>query len=320
MLKKVLILFILPFFIAGSFYSNALAAPTEEELTAVLSELNWTKEDLEAYLDYYELTLTDFETIEDLKVMLGTPITPENLSKLLDDYDLTREELDILLAGFGETVQDYHFIEDLDVAVDFYMNHDNVMKEVEDFLVTIGINEEEADRLFNHFMSLDESKLEEQMETIGARLDEFMMLDPEAELTPAQQEELAKLWEEMMGIFELKAVFYLVDEAGQKTPVSFVELSMMKEFTSAALLIELYDLNNNLLLDMQLSQEMLSSDFAINAGEKITEIGDMAGELTTIKHDRLPNTASPYVQNMLIGIAIILMGITLFFMRRKKQT
>src|SRR5688500_14681561 len=87
------------------------AVPPQNEINQLISELGWTNDDLTEYLDYYELSVDDFETIEDLKSMLGTPITDENVADLLLQYEMTRPQLETLLAEFGESLEDYYFIE-----------------------------------------------------------------------------------------------------------------------------------------------------------------------------------------------------------------
>ncbi|TCN27103.1 processed acidic surface protein [Mesobacillus foraminis] len=298
----------------------ALAQPPEEEVDQLLAELGWKMTDLESYLAYYELTLNDFETMEDLQAMLGTPITPENLDSMLEEYDLTREELDILLEGFGESVEkDYFFLEDLELALAFYQDHDNLMKQFESFLTTIGVTENEADALFTHFMALDQTDLETRMEQVGGRLESLMLTDPEAEITEEQKTEILGIWQEILTTVQLAPRFYLVDNSGGKTPIAFNALADMESLPSSALLLELYNLKGTRLLDLQVSAEMLDSQFVLDAGEKLTDIGDLAGELTHLKHEKLPDTASPYLANILIGLAAFLAGAAWFLFAWRKE-
>jgi processed acidic surface protein len=297
---------------------TGFAAPPQEQVDQLLSEIGWTQEDLQSYLDYYELTLDEFSTIEELDDFLGTPITDENLAELLAGYDMTRAELDTLLAGFGETVDDYVFIEDLDTSIDFYQNHDEYMEDSEDFLALMGLTEDEVDRFFNHLMALDQLTLEEQMVNVSARLEPFMELDPEAELTEQQIQELTSVWTEMLALLKIAPKYYLVNAAGVKRSVSFNELLAMETLTDDSLLLEIYDTAGTLLLDMQLSEDMLTSDFLFEGAEELANVGDLAGELTKIKHEKLPNTASPYGFNMVIGFIMVLLGALIFIKNRKR--
>ncbi|MFV2045922.1 processed acidic surface protein [Metabacillus litoralis] len=315
-MKKVMVLFIAWFCLTQQ---TALAAPPQEDIDQILTELGWTQQDLVDYLDYYELSLDDFETAEDLRSMLGTPITDENLAELLASYEITRQEMDVVLAEFGETLDDYYFIEDLDVALSFYLDHDGEMAEIEEFLALIGLTDEEVDSLFNHFMGLDEEQLEQKMEGIITRLDPYLMMDDMTVLTDAQQNELVSILQDMMNVLQLDARFYLDDNNGVRTEVTFKELMNMEELYGNTLAIELYNTNGDMLLDMSLSEDMLSSEFFIESGIELAEVGDMAGELTNLLHNRLPDTASSLWMNMLLGLLAIGVGITGFFLTKRFQ-
>ncbi|KKI93978.1 hypothetical protein WQ54_00050 [Bacillus sp. SA1-12] len=313
-MKKGIFLSLILFFVMNQ---SAFAAPPQNEVDQVLAELGWTNEDLTEYLDYYELTIDDFETIDDLKSMLGTPINDENLAELLAQYEITRADLDQLLAEFGENLEDYYFIEDLDIALSFYLGHDEEMADLEEFLALIGLTEAEMDSLFTHFMNLDEKQLEQEMENIITRLDPFLMIEDTTKLTEAQQDELISVLQDMMNILQLDPRFYLVDRNGVETAVTFKELMGMEELYGNELLVQLYNTNGELLLDMQLSEDMLTSDFIVNSGIEFAEVGDLAGELTTQLHNRLPDTASSLWTNMLYGLIAIGLGfIGLHFSRK----
>jgi processed acidic surface protein len=297
-----------------------LAAPPQEEIDSLLAQLGWSQADLQSYLDYYEMSIDEFSTIEELDDFLGTPITDENIEQLLNNYDMTRAELDTLLAGFGETVDDYWFIEDLDVSIDFYQNHDEEMKESEDFLAMIGLTEEEVDQFFNHLMALDQTALENQMMTVSTRLEPFLEMDPETELSDEQVQELTAVWTEILTLLKLDPKYYLVDAKGGKRPVTFSELAIMETLNDdESLLLELYDTAGTLLLDLQLSEDMLTSDFVFDGAEELTKVGELAGELTKLKHEKLPNTATSYGLNMVIGLLMIMIG-SIIFLKVKKRT
>ncbi len=60
-IHKVLLCSVLFSFSVPSLF--VMAAPPQEEVNQVLLEINWTMEELEEYLAFYELTLNDFESI-----------------------------------------------------------------------------------------------------------------------------------------------------------------------------------------------------------------------------------------------------------------
>jgi processed acidic surface protein len=315
-MKKGLILSFLFIFIIQQ---TAFAALPQDQVDQILSELGWTNHDLTEYLDYYELSIDDFETIEDLKSMLGTPITDENLADLLLQHEITRSELDTLLAEFGESVEDYFFIEDLDIALSFYLGHDEEMAELEEFMALIGLTDAEVDSLFTHFMELDETLLEQQMEDIISRLDPFFMLEDTTKLTEAQEDELVAVLKDMMTILQLDPRFFLVDKNGVETAATFKELMGMEELYGNELLIQLYSTEGELLLDMQLSEEMLNSEFLIESGIEFAQVGDLAGELTTLFHNRLPDTASSLWINMILGLLIVGFGLIGYLYSKRLQ-
>jgi processed acidic surface protein len=315
-MKKGLILSFLFIFIVQQ---TAFAALPQDQVDQILSELGWTNHDLTEYLDYYELSIDDFETIEDLKSMLGTPITDENLADLLIQHEITRSELDILLAEFDESVEDYLFIEDLDIALIFYLGHDEEMAELEEFMALIGLTDAEVDSLFTHFMELDETLLEQQMEDIITRLNPFLMLENTTELTVVQQDELVAVLKDMMTILQLEPRFFLVDKNGVETAASFKELMGMEELYGNELLIQFYSTDGELLLDMQLSEEMLSSEFLIQSGIEFAQVGDLAGELTSLFHNRLPDTASSLWVNMIVGLVIVGFGLIGYLYSKRLQ-
>jgi processed acidic surface protein len=300
--------------------SSAFAAPPQAEVDQLLIEMGWSQEDLQNYLEYYELTLDEFTSIEELDDFLGTPITDENLEELLELYGMTRPELDTLLAGFGETVADYFFIEDLETAIDFYANHDEYMKESENFLSLLGLTEDEVDRFFNHLMALDQTALESQMESVAAKLEPFLALDPESELTDQQIQELTAVWSEILALVKINPKYYLVDAAGRKREVSFGDLATMKTFNGESLVLELYSDTGELLLDMELSEDMFNSDFLLDGAQELIDVGDLAGELTNLKHEKLPNTASPYGINLMLSLLLVLIGLTILLTTRRAKT
>lgn len=157
------------------------------------------------------------------------------------------------------------------------------------------------------------------MEGIITRLDPYLMMDDMTVLTDAQQNELVSILQDMMNVLQLDARFYLDDNNGVRTEVTFKELMNMEELYGNTLAIELYNTNGDMLLDMSLSEDMLSSEFFIESGIELAEVGDMVGELTNLLHNRLPDTASSLWMNMLLGLLAIGVGITGFFLTKRFQ-
>ncbi|GGD23183.1 processed acidic surface protein [Pontibacillus salipaludis] len=121
-----LLLVVLVGFLVALFPAVSSAAPHSVEVDSLVEELGWTVQDLEEYLDFYDLSLDEFEDIDELTEFLGEPLTDENLNALLDDYGLSLEEASQLLMENGELEEGqrildvYTFLDDLDMDLSFY--------------------------------------------------------------------------------------------------------------------------------------------------------------------------------------------------------
>lgn len=130
---------------------DVFAEVTTEDLKKYTTETGLTEDDLEDYLAVYDLSLKDFENVNELVSYLGEPVNNETIQTLLTKHNLNEDELQHILGGFGESVEDYLFIKDLDTTVDFYLNHAEVLVEAERMLSEVGLTEDEIDGLFLHF-------------------------------------------------------------------------------------------------------------------------------------------------------------------------
>ncbi|MFT8322473.1 MAG: processed acidic surface protein [Bacillus sp. (in: firmicutes)] len=316
-MNKKLIMSILLVLLSFSSSIPVFAAPSKAEIEQLSNSLGWTEHDLENYLSFKEMKLTDFDNIKELKECLGTPITPNSLEHLLHSYHMTREELDILLAGFNEKVQDFWFIEDLDVAIDFYQNHETIMTNLEQFLISVGINETEKKQLYNHFKQLDQEVLNNKVYEWKKALGNFDTLDQDETLTKIQQKNLVSLWKDVINTLALQPIFYTVDDNGKRTELSIQ--TFLKDKSYDTLTLELQDKQNNVLIDTVISPEKLSSRFAVDAADKVIQLSELSGELSTLYQSQLPNTATFHPLFLFLGYMLILLGILFVFRKRKKN-
>jgi processed acidic surface protein len=297
---------------------HAFAQIQKQELEQYISSIGWTMEDLLNYLDDYQMTVADFQTIDELKQWLGTPITEENFHQLLTRYQLTQEELEALLGQFGETVQDYTFIDDLDAAVGFYLRHNEQMQQINDMLGAIGFTEKEANRLFAHIASLHHQNLKQQLEALSARIQPFLQVEDAEQITKQQQQQLLSIWEDVLAVLEIKPKFYL-EKNGDKQEVSYRRLLSMDTLGGRDLRVELYNQKGELLSDVQLSEEMFTSGYVFRAGEKLIDASILASEMEEKMHgEKMPDTASPYLANMLLGLLFVLLGAYVYWRARSK--
>jgi processed acidic surface protein len=296
----------------------AFAQIEKRELEQYISSIGWTMNDLLNYLDDYHMTIADFQTMDELKQWLGTPIAEENFQQLLKRYQLTQEELEALLGQFGETVQDYTFIEDLDAAVAFYLRHNEQMQQINDMLGAIGFTEKEANRLFEHVASLHRQNLPQQLKALNARMEPFLQVADAALLTKQQRRQLFSIWEDALSALQIKPKFYL-QKNGKKQEVSYHRLLSLNALGGRGLLIELYNQKGELLADVQLSEEILTSGYVFRAGEKFINASMLASEMEeTMRGDKMPDTASPYLANMLLGLLLALFGAYAFWRIKSK--
>ncbi|MFJ8256546.1 processed acidic surface protein [Peribacillus asahii] len=257
------------------------AAPPENELNQYLAEIGWTKQELLDYLAYYEIPLDDFDTVEDLKIVMGNPINSKNFQELLMNYDLTEKELNDLMDHFGDSVNEYKFIEDLDAAVDFYVNYDEYMADVENSLAEIGITEEEVERFFNYLAQVEENNKNQldQVEALDTRIENFLYVEDSSELSEEELDELVQILEESMALYEVKVKFAINNK-----DVTLKELLKMKEAPSN-LYTSVYSTTGELLIDFSIPAEFFEAAEAIYEGEDMIHIGEISDEYVDHMHE-----------------------------------
>ncbi|WP_216828504.1 processed acidic surface protein [Alkalihalobacterium elongatum] len=315
-MKRALLLMLTVLVVSLYFPLVTFAQINEEAIEQYLSPIGWTASNLESYLqNYFDMSIDDFATFEDLKEWVGTPITAENRQALLDQYNMSLDELDILLTEYGDSLGDYHFLEDLEAAIDFYTTYNNELDAVTGFFEQLGITDEELDKLFLHLSKLDEGTVEAQMAGIEARLLAMGDFSDITDLTEAQKEEIASIFNDMLAAFKMSAKFYL-EYNGQREAVSLVALLDMESLNGKTLVVEFYDDGGNLLLDLTIDENIFDFQF-------LSDIGDMLPVLPHLAHEhplgeKMPETASSYVENMLIGLFISLLAAIVYIRIRHK--
>ena len=291
----------------------------EEDLIAFLIE-NGEMEEGENIRDVFRYIYALDDTVFYYTEESGTPITDENLKELLEDYDLTLQELKDLLAKNDDSLDNYETIEDLDMAVALYLGGNGI----EDMVSQIGITENEILAMMSHFesLNLDEATVNEKMASIQTRLEPFIDLETASELTTGQAAELVSIAEEIFNIVELEPKFYLV-KGSKKKPVTMNGLVKMKDAQGYGLIIELYNKKGELLADVLFPADMLNSELIGETVKDVKKIetavkGTKEKQPRTIKGGKLPNTAGHYLEWVLVGSLLILVGV-IFYRKRKEQ-
>ncbi|WP_078553070.1 processed acidic surface protein [Bacillus alkalicellulosilyticus] len=244
-----------------------------------------------------------------------TPITTENQAQLLAEYGMTLTELESLLAQYGETIGDYEFVEELEEAIDFYLHYGDELDFIFDLLAIVGITEEELDRLFVHLSKLDEVELETKLVAIESRMLALSDFESPEDLSEAEREELASILFDLAAAMKLEVRLFL-DVNGERVPVTISELIEMNQLHGNLLVVELYDLDGQFILDFVLSDDLFDAGL-------FKEIGDMLSVLAGISNsyptgEMLPDTASSYLENIVLGM--LLLVLSLFFYRSYRLT
>ncbi|MFC0559223.1 processed acidic surface protein [Halalkalibacter alkalisediminis] len=363
--------------------SFSLAAPSSSDLQTYLTELGWTQEQLEEHLDFYELTISDFDSVEEIKDFLGpvltetslhellaehgltleeatallvengeldagetilsvykfyddldfdlyfyhlTPITDDSLQQLLNDYGLTLDELINLLEDNGDSLENYEHIEDLEWAIDFYLYGSDVdFSDIDDLFSLIGLTDQELERLFEHFESLDYTNpaFLDKLEELGNRLMAFEDFEDPSDVTPEQLAELLDIFNQLLNLFELDVKYYLVKE-NEKNPVSIQQLITMTSTEGYGLLIEFYNKQGEFLADLFFTADMFGPELIIETGNDLKEMEKTIVEKAIVKKNsdkpvkktekgaKLPKTATDYVVNTASGLALAMAGLLIY--------
>ncbi len=315
-----------------------------EEFAAFLESINWTKEDYLAYLDSKDWGLEYFSDVSEL----GTPLSEEGVQKVMKDFDLTREELNALLVEYGDIEEGQDvldsnmyiiFNEDLYFYVEWYLDDENYIDLNDlDIFTEVGLTEEELDRLFEHFMTLnleDETFLD-QLDALLLRLDAVPYFESADDLDAEEIAILLDIFDDMMNLFEVETKYYLTDGT-EKTALTLTALLALETTNGKDLLIEIFDREGTFLADIVLTAEMFGSEIIEETGKDlevveeviaapVKETKEVKKEVKSVKKDtkavqttkggKLPKTATDYVSNTLVGLAFVLIGFLLF--RRMK--
>ncbi|WP_350300544.1 processed acidic surface protein [Peribacillus frigoritolerans] len=319
----------------------------QDELNAYLSEVRMTQDELEEYLSYYDLTLNELKSVEELRDTLGPAVTPETLQNLLKQYEMTEAELKELLIEYGELeegdsiIDTFHFIYDIEDIIDLEMDYDeeemNYDEEIIDLMdglfTEIGLTDEELDRFMNHLLPIiEDPSFEARLMTISDRMNQLEYFETIDELSAEQVAELLSIYNDLQSLLQIQFKFALIQD-GVTTNLSLEALFQLKELTNASLLVSIYDLNGNFLLDFILTGKMIGSDLVKETGNDIKQSTKVISQVVEVKKEKkkpakpehktekggvLPKTAGHYLFGALIGL--VLMGIAFGLIRKARLT
>jgi processed acidic surface protein len=296
------------------------AAAFDEEINAYLDQLGWTQDDLEEYLSFHNLILEDVQKEEELLEVLGTPINETNMKILLDNYKLTQQDLDELLHQVGEQVEEYTFIEDLNKALSYYIEHAEDLAGLANFFSYIGLSDAEVARLYRHVTSLEQQSLYEKLIEVNKQIDDAKPVEEPTKLTTQQKHELFPVFNEVLSIYQLTPTYHIHSQVSELTSSKGISL---QELQGKGVKIELYDQMGTFIGDINLSSEMLSSDFITQTSQQLLRIGQTKKTIHQLMYEGEPinRGQSPFLASLFYG-AILLLGSTvcyLFSMNRMKR-
>jgi processed acidic surface protein len=308
------------------FQMTTYAAVDETELQNYLSTIGMEKEELVDYLASYDFTLADFENVSELRDFLGDPMTPENLVALLQEFDMTYEELKALLIEYGEMEENekiedvFPFISDVEDFILFEQGigemDEEMLAEMDELFSMLDLNEEEITRFFEHIARVIEADptVLDQLMTVAEKMMQFEEFETATELTAEQISEIMSIFNEITDLLQLDFKFYLV-ENGVKTPISMAALMKLEDAKGASLFIEVYDLNGNLLLDLNLTPDMIGSEIITETGKDIQKAAEKIAPVShTVKGAKMPETAGNYALQLLFGV--MLMSASFLFIKK----
>ncbi|MGG1678464.1 processed acidic surface protein [Neobacillus sp. NRS-1170] len=260
---------------------SAEAAPPENELNQYLAGIGWTRQDLQDYLDYYEIPLDDFSTVEELKEVLGTPINSNNFQELLTKYGLTEKEFNDLMDHFGDNKSEYKFIEDLDASLEFYVNYDEYMAETESGLKEFGITEEEAEKFFNYLAEVEEKNKDQldQIMTNDTLWEKFLNVEDPSQLSDQDLNELVQILEQTIALYEVK-----VNLKADGKAVSLKDLLKMTE-PPGSLSASVYSNSGDLLIDFNIPKSFFDSLEGLMNGEDMLHLGEISDDYVDHMHE-----------------------------------
>ncbi|SNZ16970.1 processed acidic surface protein [Terribacillus aidingensis] len=322
---------------------------TSENLQELAEELGLTEKELADLFAANGLDLYSYMSMDNLYELIYNEVNDLSLHFLLQETELTQEEFNQLLAENKKTLDDFQSYEELAEFVYEATGYgeismDDYWEMAGPFLDLIGISKEEFFRAFTYMEEVvlhDPEAFITGLEDIAARAEALGNFETSTELTEAQGQELIAIWDDLMGIFQMKAAFYLVD-GDTKTPVTMEELMKVTDLENRVLLVDLFDAQGNHLLNFTITGELFGSELVAKAPvleapeseapaepaykheapvkeKAVTAPVKIAAETVKQEGKRLPDTASPIGNLLAAGTALLAAGAALYVWNRRKK-
>ncbi|MGI1811313.1 processed acidic surface protein [Priestia sp. TGN 0903] len=300
--------------------------------------------DLEDFLG--EPIAADLHNVQDLYADFDLDKTSLNAllkenGQSLDDYvylDDLYDDVGFYLEG-DDWYEDDESYDEEDTSYDDELSEEDLSGLLSFMQSELGLTSEELNRIEAHFTSLEDELSNEatlnRLDQLGERLAAFEDFDTATELSADQIAELMSIYKEMLTIFHLDAKFSLV-QGGNERSLSLTDLINLEELKNASLKISLYTTDGKFLADMVITGDMFNSDIITDTGKEVEKSAEAVAKPAqaqkpavekkqepekqqtnsavqkTVKGGKLPETASNYVTNTLIGLVLVAAGFVLF--------
>ncbi|MGG3157435.1 processed acidic surface protein [Priestia megaterium] len=317
-------------------YSLSLYDESLENFDTIADLKDFLGEPIAADLHNVQDVYADF----DLDKTSLNALLKEN-GQSLDDYvylDDLYEDVGFYLEG-DDWYEDDESYDEEDASYDDELSEEDLSGLLSFMQSELGLTSEELNRIEAHFTSLEDELSNEatlnRLDQLGERLAAFEDFDTATELSADQIAELMSIYKEMLSIFHLDAKFALV-QGGNERPLSLTDLINLEELKNASLKISLYTTDGKFLADMVITGDMFNSDIITDTGKEVEKSAEAVAKPAqaqkpavekkqepvkkqtngavqkTVKGGKLPETASNYVTNTLIGLVLVAAGFVLF--------
>ncbi len=301
---------------------TANAAPKQSELDAYLASIQLTQAQLEEYLESFGDSLDEYNTVGDLKDVLGERLTEETLAAILEEYEVTEQDVIDLAVEYDDMdpntslLDIYYFTSDIEYLIDIeyssYSFSDFINEYDEDMVFGVVGGSDLTSAEMNKFVSYIRAVFEKEPES-AAKMDVLyenlvkMGIEDTTELTACETADLLNTMKEIEKTIHIDIKVF--NEQGDvMKPLDFLALPALDE----NFVLKVLDDKGNLLLDMILSDSLLSGDEPELDANPIMNIKHDIG---IIKHTenggKLPKTASHSAEWTLFGLLLAASGVAL---------
>lgn len=301
---------------------TANAAPKQSELDAYLASIQLTQTQLEEYLESYGDSLEEYDSVADLKDVLGERLTDETLATILEEYEVTEQEVIDLAVEYddmkpGASLLDtYLFTSDIEYIIEIEYSSasfSDFINEYDDDMGILlvggsGLTSAEMNKFVFHVRAVFEKEPESaaKMDVLYENIVK-MKIEDTAEMTPSQTASLINALKESEKTLHID-IKVSNEKGNAMKPLDFLALPVLEE----NYVLKVLDDKGNLLLDIIMSDPLVKGDEPLLEADPIKNI---MHDIGSIKHTenggKLPKTASHSAEWTLYGLIIAASGVAL---------